>query len=202
MRTLSAVLVVIAGFSQWGCGDDPKGPGVGPDLSWQLGCAVSGTGCGSSQDAHGPIGGRDPTIDEDNQKIEVTCTSNAAGLQITLEDPGRPLADPNDKTIGPRARSVLEITNASASANKCNVQLTEYSRAGARIVVNENCENSAGSKEGHCQLTGSKGSNGYAFDGTLSCPGMRENNAGEPIYKLGKARAISEPIALQIVSCD
>ncbi|MDB4990896.1 MAG: hypothetical protein JWN04_6074, partial [Myxococcaceae bacterium] len=53
-----------------------------------------------------------------------------------------------------------------------------------------------------CKLTGSKDSNGYAFEGTLVCTGMRENGQGSADYRLGAAVTLGEPIKLQIVHCN
>lgn len=203
MRTWSAVLLGIAGFSLWGCSDGGGGPGVGPTTSWQVACSDDATSCGSSQDAHGPIGGTKTETDKDDQDISVSCSKTSAGYQITLEDPGREMADPEDSTIRPRARSVVKITNASVADNKCFVEVDEYARTGTKYVLKESCAGvRGGAQEGNCTLTGKANSNGYAFDGTLECPGLRVNGQGPADYKLGAARDFNSPMKLQIAHCN
>ena len=202
MRTWSAVLLGMAGFSLWGCSDGGGGPGIGPDTSWQVACSEDNSGgCGTSQDPHGPIGGTQKDSDRDDQDISVSCSKTSAGYQITLEDPGRTMADPEDSTIRPRARSVLKITNAIVDTKKCFVEVDEYNRGGTMYKLTESCTGTKNTpNEGNCTLTGKAG-NGYDFDGTLECPGMRVNGQGPPDYKLAAARNLDSPMKLQIEHC-
>ena len=157
-------------------------------------------GCGSSEDPHGPIGGPLDDVKTDDQKISVSCRFTGAGLQLRLEDPGA--ESDAAKKIRARARSVLEIGNGLQDDNKCVVTVTEYSRDGARKKLIESCAGNKSEPAGTCVLTGAKNEDGYAFNGTIQCLGMRVNNVGDPDYTLNKARDLGEPMQLQIRDCD
>jgi hypothetical protein len=186
------------------CTDEDPGPPVGPDTSWQIGCAADNIGCGTSQDPHGPLGGVDEEMTGDDEPIEVkSCRFTGAGLQLTLQQPAIE-ADPVHK-LRARGRSVVEITNADPDDNKCFVKVLEFPRSGSpqQLPLKDTCKGNKGlDTEGTCVLTGEKNSDGYGFNGTLKCDGMRVNGFGDPDYQLGKARAFTEPMVLQIVNCD
>jgi hypothetical protein len=206
MRSWSAVVVLAglsAGFSLFSCTDEDPGPPVGPDTSWQIGCAKNDVGCGSSQDPHGPLSGLDKMETGDDEPIEVTdCHFTGAGLQLTLEQPAFE-ADVVHK-LRARGRSVVAITNADLDKNKCFVSVTEFPRSGSppRLALKDTCVGNTGlDVEGTCELSGEKNSDGYGFNGTLKCDGMRVNGAGDPDYQLGAARDFTAPMVLQIVNC-
>jgi len=202
MRSWSALLVVCAGFSSWACSDEAAGSGLGPDTSWQVGCAnpSADDSCGSTLDAHGPVGGLKEDVKTDDQKIRVTeCSFSTGGFQLTIEDPGLD-ADPA-KSITGRARSIISIGNGRPEDNKCSVEVSEYPRSGGRIRVLEGCEGNTGDNRGTCVLAGERDSHGYAFEGTLQCDGMKANGSGPADFKLRAARKASEPIVLQITDC-
>jgi len=207
MRSWSALVVVVAGvaagFSLLSCSDEEAGPAVGPDTSWQVGCAEDDIGCSTSQDPHGPIGGKDDELKTDDEPIEVKeCRFTGSGLQLVLEQPA--IKADTTKKIAARSRSIVSISNAKPDDNKCFVEVTEYPRSGspAKLRLVDTCKGNTGaSSEGTCELTGKKNDDGYGFNGTLKCDGMRVNNAGDPDYQVGAARAISEPLKLQIIDC-
>ena len=205
MRSWSAVVVVVvAGFSSLSCSDEDTGPDVGPDVSWQLGCAEDDSGgCGTSEDAHGPIGGADDELKTDDEPIVVkSCRFTAAGMQLELEQPE--IKADTVKKIKARALSIVKVTNAKAEDNKCYVEVTEYPRDNSprQLRVTDTCKGNVGSsREGTCELTGERNSEGYGFNGTIKCDGMRAGGAGDPDYQLGAARAIREPMKLQILDC-
>ncbi|MEY4509419.1 MAG: hypothetical protein RLZZ450_1541 [Pseudomonadota bacterium] len=208
MRSWSALVVVVAGvsagFSLLSCSDEEPGPAVGPDTSWQIGCAEDDIGCGSSQNPHGPIGGRLEEEKGDDEPIKVTkCRYTSAGLQLELEQP-EIKAEPTKK-LAARGRSVVEITNALADDNKCFVKVTEYplSKSPPRLALKDSCKGNVGlDVEGTCVLSGKKNDEGYAFNGEIKCDGMRVNGAGDPDYQLGAARDFTSPMKLQIIDCD
>ena len=207
MRSWSAVVVLAglsAGFSLFSCTDEDPGPPVGPDTSWQIGCAVDDVGCSTSQNPHGPLGGRNPEETGDDEPIKVnSCKFSGSGLTLELEQP-EVKPDPAHKLVA-RARSVVVISNADPDDNKCFVQVTEFPLSGSppRLLLKDTCKGNTGLDiEGTCVLTGDKDSAGYGFNGTLKCDGMRVNGAGPPDYQLGAARAFDEPMVLQIVHCS
>jgi hypothetical protein len=175
---------------------------VGPDTSWQIGCAENDVGCSVSQDPHGPLSGRSEEEKGDDETIHVTeCRHTGAGLQLTLEQPE--IKGDAVKKLAARSRSVVQITNANPDTNKCFVEVTEYPRSGSppRLKLNDSCKGNTGLPfDGTCELTGDK-SDGYAFNGTLKCDGMRVNSAGDPDYQLGAARDFESPMVLQIIDC-
>lgn len=206
MRRWSAFVVVCAGLVLWGCSDEEPGPGLGPDLSWQISCTRPNDAddtCRGSEDAHGPLTGLNEELDEDDHALKVvSCRRNSAGLQLSIEDPG---ATANSaKKIRARARSVLEVTNGAPKTDKCVVKVTEYNRADGRKVLTESCSGTMldSGNEGTCKLVELE-PDGYAFNGTLTCDGMRlgSGGVGGADHKL-RAGGSSEPIALQIESCD
>jgi hypothetical protein len=200
MRSWSA-LVVCAGFSLWGCSDEAAGSGLGPDTSWQVGCAdpKADDSCSTSEDPHGPVGGTKPDVDTDDQKLRVTeCSFSTGGLQLTIEDPGVE-SDPAKGVTG-RSRSVLTIGNGRFEDNKCLIEVVEYPRAGGRKRLIEACEGNT-SNAGTCVLEGERDSNGYAFEGTLKCDGMMINGQPPPDFNLRAARKPTAPVVLQITDC-
>jgi hypothetical protein len=206
MRTLSAVLVVSAGFSLWSCSDESSGPGVGPDTSWQLSCASpqeSGD-CGSTGTSpHGPVGGTDAKDTHDDEDIQVECSLDSGGYAIKLTDPGRPMTDPNNPNNKARGPSVLTITKGAVKGNKCFVDLEDSTTGGTHYHVKDACTGVNDLMyDGSCTLTGSAHSNGYDFDGAIQCTGMRVNGAGPADYRVGQARALSSPVKLQIKHCN
>jgi hypothetical protein len=208
MRSWSAVVVVVAGllagFSLFSCSDEDPGPPVGPDTSWQIGCAVNDVGCSTSQDPHGPLSGLDDAEKGDDEPIEVkSCRFTGAGLQLVLEQPAFE-ADTVHK-LRARGRSKVEISNANPDKNECFVKVTEFPKSGSpqQLPLLDTCKGTkAVDLEGTCVLTGEKNSDGYGFNGTLKCDGMRVNGVGDPDYQLGAARAFTKPMVLQIVNCD
>src|SRR4249919_2426088 len=115
MRKSYGIELLFGGLLLLGCGDDPSGPAVGPDTSWQFACPNgSASACKNSSNAH-------RQSDEVNLQV-TTCTTTSAGLQITLEDPGVEAKDGEPA----RSRSVLEIRNGNIDKKLCVVQLTEY----------------------------------------------------------------------------
>jgi hypothetical protein len=202
MRTWSAVVLALAGFSLWSCSDEAAGPGVGPDTSWQIGCSGIDEGCGSSLNAHGPLAGLDddPEVKYDDVKLKVTCEKSAAGLRIRIEDPGRSEPDSEDPGQRKWAQGILEITNAKPEENKCFVKVTDDT--GTRYNLQETCSGTSGTGlDGECEITGEEDSNGYAFEGTLFCPGMHVGNSTPRPFRLGAARNSAEPLVLQIQTC-
>jgi hypothetical protein len=186
------------------CTDEDPGPPVGPDTSWQIFCAENDVGCSTSQNPHGPLGGRNPDDTGDDEPIHVNeCRFTGAGLQLKIEQPAIK-ADPAHKLVA-RARSVVEITNAEPDGNKCFVKVVEYPISGSpqQLPLRDTCKGNKGLDiEGTCTLTGAKNADGYGFNGTLKCDGMRVNGAGDPDYQLSAAREMMSPMVLQIVNCS
>lgn len=205
MRTRSALLVAVAvGFSLWGCSDEAAGPGVGPDTSWQIYCAEDDPdmNCSASEAAHGPLDGKSETDKLDDYKLKATCKKLGSGLSITLEDPGR---EANvAKKLAPRARSILEISRAKPDDNECFVTVTEYPLSGAQqLKVQDACLETELKEgiQGTCTLEGGA-ANGYAFEGTVICEGMKYKGNGNGAWTLRRAARQNEPVKLQIDNCD
>jgi hypothetical protein len=205
MRTRSALTVAVTvGFSLLGCSDEAPGPGVGPDTSWQIYCSKDDPddSCGTSEQPHGPLDGLDREDDSDDYKLEVSCEKTGSGLSITIEDPGR--KENVSKKLAERPRSVINLSRAKPAANTCFLSVTEYPLSGGQRVLKDTCEGTVGSTQepGTCTLTGEEDSNGYAFEGTLICEGMRINGSGPAAWTLRGARQANEPVVLQIANCN
>jgi hypothetical protein len=205
MSKRSALAVAVAvGFSLWGCSDEKAGPGVGPDVSWQIQCSPDDTedNCATSEKPHGPLDGLEEDDKTDDFVLKAKCSRPGSGLSIEIEDPGR---ERNvDKQQEARARSILTISRAFPEDNKCVVAVTEYPLgSGNERKMQDTCEGStnAAGESGACVLTGEFDSNGYAFEGTLQCDGMRYKGNGPPAWILRSARS-NEPVTLQIANCD
>jgi hypothetical protein len=202
----SLAAAVALGFSLWGCSDEKPGPGVGPDVSWQLLCSPNDTedACSTSEKPHGPLDGREEDDSTDDYTLKATCSRPGSGLRIQIEDPGR---DRNvEKQQEARPRSLLTISRAFPEDNRCTVSVTEYplgANASERELL-DNCEgteNAAG-EPGTCVLTGDFDSNGYAFEGSIQCDGLKYKGIGPAGWILRAAGSSGEPVTLQIANCD
>lgn len=207
MRTWSAVWVVTAGFSLWSCSDESSGPAVGPETSWQLSCSPTQESgeCGSTgTDPHGPVAGPSATDNGDNEDIQASCTLDTGAYTIKLTDPGHLTVDQNDPNNKVRAPSVLTISRATAKGNKCFVTLEDKSRGdGTQYNLKDSCTGVTDVMyPGSCTFTGTANSNGYDFEGELSCTGMRVQGAGPANYRVSQARMLQSPVKLQIKHCS
>ncbi|MET0284718.1 MAG: hypothetical protein ABW352_09620 [Polyangiales bacterium] len=180
---------------------------MGPETSWQILCAPDDPteSCGTSEKPHGPLDGRDAEDDDDDYKFKVSCRRPGSGLVITIEDEGR---ERNvDKQQEARPRSILSISRANPEKNTCTVAVTEYPLgvgAGER-KMQDTCEGTdrVEGEPGSCVLEGSFDSNGYAFEGSIQCDGLRYKNAGPAAWILRAASPNNdEPVKLQIANCD
>jgi hypothetical protein len=204
MRKTSALAVALAvGSSLWSCSDEKEEPGVGPDVSWQILCAPDDPtdSCSVSEKPHGPLDGRDPVDKEDDYKFKVSCSRPQSGLALTIEDPGR--KQDLDKDLDPRPASVLEITRANPATNECIVAVTEYPivNPGPRLL--EDACKGNGSNPGTCVFKGTFDSNGYSFEGTLECAGLRYRNQGPAAWTLHAATPNNAgPVTIQVTHCD
>jgi hypothetical protein len=210
MSKRSAVALAIAvGSSLLGCSDEKASPSAGPDVSWQVLCADSLLGvpdptdsCSIAEDPHGPLDGRSVEDKTDDYTLEVSCTRLGSGLALEIEDPGRPRSV--EKQQPARARSILSVTRADPTKNECIVAVTEYplDNEPAELLVKDSCAGN-GSAPGTCRLTGQFDSNGYAFEGTIECDGLRYRGQGTAGWALRAAAPNNgAPVKLQVSHCD
>jgi hypothetical protein len=197
-------MAVAVGFSLWSCSDEAPGPGVGPDVSWQIFCGEDPDNmCSTSEAPHGPLDGLDEDDKLDDYKLKASCKKLGSGLTIRIEDPGREANIP--KKLRARARSILEISRIKGE-NQCFVTVSEYpTSTNAELRIQDTCmgTESTSGQPGSCTLEGEEDtSNGYAYEGTLICEGMRYRGQGAGVYALRQAGNDDEPVKLQIANCD
>lgn len=194
MRTWRALGLVLSGLSLWSCSDEKPGPGTSETTSWQVCRKDEEDGsCEVSETAH-----KASVVN-----FGVSCEQSTAGLTIRLVDPGQTEAN---EISGVRRPGTLTISNIrldddGVDVTRCIVRVEEETRTG-KLRLDDACGESEADRAS-CRVEGERNSNGWAFDGTLACPGMRINGEGEPDYLVQAAGSTdAEPVVLQIANCN
>ena len=100
-----------------------------------------------------------------------------------------------------RSYSKLVIQRLSPANDRCSVRIDEEEkRTGGTLTVLGECGDDA---EDACEVTGEVDTDdGWAFDGEISCSGLKQNGEGEPLYTLQKPGTRGDPMVLQIANCN
>lgn len=184
MRFFGIVGVSAACLWVAACGDDEGGAIVHEDISWKL--QGQGVHAGHTQAA----------VD---QRFKVSCSRNASGLTVRIEDPGFK-GDP--AVVGgagaSRPAGALEIRNGNPALNICNVTVEDADTYGAFPVKY------TGTCGTVCSLTGQYKFMGWDFSGSLTCNGLTASGSGalaQNKYSLVNT-ANSGAVAISVDNCN
>jgi hypothetical protein len=176
---------LLSGLTLLACGEEEKGPNVSEKVSWQYSC-TGNKDCTTGSDPH-----------KQTTAIQASCSAGASGWKVRLEDPG---LEEKKGDQNPRSHSVLEITAGVVAQERCTVVLTEYDTSSTTQYKKLTDTCMGNDNAGSCVFEGKAG-NGFDFDGTLFCDGMKYGNTRE--FKLHAAgRDEDAPIVIQIKKCD
>lgn len=181
MRFLGIVGVLAAGSWLAACGDGDAGAIVGQEVSWKI----------SGQGVH--AGHTQANV---NQRFRVSCSRNAAGLNVRIEDPGYK-GDPSAGVAGAaRPAGAIEITNGNPATGTCNISVEDAETFGGFPIIYD------GACPAACTLAGQFGAGGWDFAGSIRCNGLKKRATGDSAdYGLISAVTSAE-VVLNVDNCD
>jgi hypothetical protein len=183
MRFLGIVGILAAGSWLAACGDGDAGAIVGENISWKL----SGQGVHASH-----------TQKNVKQKFRVSCSRTAAGLNVTIEDPGFAGDPSGGVATAMRPGGAIEIRNGTPGGN-CNVVVKDTDIYGGTMI------SYGGACGASCTLNGAFGVDGWDFSGLLSCNMLTIVGTTGPaaMNKYGVIDALdSGPVKIAVDNCD
>jgi len=178
---LLAVRMGCVGLGVWlsGCKDEAPPAIVDEDtIRWQM------TSDNIAYKPHAP---------GENADFDVSCSISGESVEFTIT------ANEVEETMIPR--SVLRVTRGSPGANLCTVTMVESPNlADSPFEFTDRCKGT--NAMGGCTLTGAFDSDGWDFNGTLTCTKLVQEESDTIFTKLYDTVSNRGAVTIKLDNCD
>jgi len=129
----------------------------------------------------------------ENADFDVSCSISGETIDFTIT------AKPQEEAMIPR--SVLSVTRANPGAGLCAVTMIEApSPEAAEFTLTDKCKGT--DAMGGCTLTGAFDSDGWDFNGTLTCTKLVQEESDTIFTKLYDTVANRGVVTIKLDNCD